>query len=187
MVIAGCGGRTSLFDDLGEPASDASVDAARTDASRADAAHDAAPACVPARPDAGACNALLPTGGPIAVVCDPSPPPTPIGGVVADGTYVLVSSTFHGPCTLPESDRITWSVCGSAWSTVQESTLAGNTTTQHIDGEATLRGTSLGLQTSCGTSVSSTAFDFDATPTTLTLYVHGFGPGTVRVDAFVRR
>jgi hypothetical protein len=88
---------------------------------------------------------------------------------------------------LPESDRITWSVCGGAWATVQESTIAGNTTTQHIDGDATLRGTVIDLQTTCGSVVSSAAFDFDATPTTLTLYVHGFGPGTVRVDAFERR
>jgi hypothetical protein len=155
------------------------------DASRADAAYDAAQACVPAGPDARACNALVPTGTPVAVVCDPLPPPTPTGGVIADGTYVLVSSRFHGPCMLPESNRITWSVCGGAWSTVQESTIAGNTTTQHVDGDATLRGTVLALQTTCGTGVSSTAFD--ATPTTLTLYYHGFGLGTVRVDGFVRQ
>ena len=51
MLIAGCG-RTSLFDDITDIASDASADGARMDASHADAAHDAAQACVPARADA---------------------------------------------------------------------------------------------------------------------------------------
>lgn len=189
VASSACGARTPLSDELGSDASISSSADASTDGPIADAAaRDAAKACIPAGPDAGVCNVLSASGPPVVVVCDPSPPPAPTGGVVVDGTYVLASSRFHGPCAAPESDRIAWVACGSRWSTIQESTVGGITTTQHIDGDVVTRGTLLELMPTCGRpDVSRVTFDFDATPTTLTLYVHGFGAGTVRVDVFVRQ
>jgi len=46
------------------------------------------------------------------------------GGATEDGTYVLVSSTFYGSGSLPEADRITWLVCGTAWATAQEASVS---------------------------------------------------------------
>src|ERR1700730_8545209 len=117
LATSACGARTALLDgsyDARGPA-DASpgsvVDAALDDAAApVDAAPDVdtGPTCPRATGDAGACNALALVGPSVPVVCDPSPPPVPLGGLVADGTYVLVSSRFHGGCAGAESDRITW-------------------------------------------------------------------------------
>lgn len=110
------------------------------------------------------------------------------GGVIANGTYVLLASRFHGACPPAEDDRITWNICGATWSTVQEITRFGAVTTQHIDGDVVASGASVTFTASCPASgIPVTTLGFDAAESTLALYVYGYGPGTVRVDSFVRK
>jgi hypothetical protein len=118
--------------------------------------------------------------------------PTPIGGTIVDGTYVLMSSSFYGtPCPEPEQDRDTWFVCGTLWQAVQENTLGTGTAMTHwYDANVTPMGAStLSLQITCGTPMIETImFQYDATPTTLTLYVGGgTGTGSGRVDTYAKQ
>jgi len=184
VLASACGARTPLPEDTIGDAS--AYDASDATGTHADASGDAS-ACVPSRPDGGACNDLVAVGPPIAVTCERGQPPIPRGGAIADGTYVLVSSRMYGTCPAAESDRIVWDVCGSAWATIQEATI-GLTTSRNISGVATATGTTLAFQTTCAPpGTLSATFDYDATPTSLRLYVHGYGPGTVRVDDFTRQ
>lgn len=114
--------------------------------------------------------------------------PTPVGGTIADGTYVLISETFYGQgCPQGEQDRNTWLVCGSVWQTVQELIQNGSTMANLYDINVTANGPSLQLQGTCGFTQSLT-IQYDATPTTLTLYVGGgTGAGTGRVDVYQRQ
>ena len=110
------------------------------------------------------------------------------GGVIANGTYVLLASRFHGACPPAEDDRITWNICGATWSTVQEITRFGAVTTQHIDGDVVASGAFVTFTASCpARGIPVTTLGFDAAESTLALYVYGYGPGTVRVDSFVRK
>ena len=115
--------------------------------------------------------------------------PVPTGGTIVDGTYVLASETYYGsPCLSPEQDRNTWLVCGSTWQTVQEYTPQGGTATLNTYNlNVTGNGTTLQLQGLCGFTQTAT-FQYDATPTTLTLYVGGGTmPGQGRVDLYTRQ
>jgi hypothetical protein len=193
--LAACGARTPLSDE--EAASvDASsdvVDASVNDVSPHDAAvdvrdvGDVAPLCTPVRMG-NVCNDLVASGPQVLVNCLRGPGgPTPSGGTIVDGRYRLVSSDFYGPCPAAETDRIVWNICAGVWATVQESTIGGRVTTQLINGHVAISGTTLAFQSTCATTgLPSATFDYDATPTTFTLYIHGFGPGTLRVDRFVR-
>jgi hypothetical protein len=100
--------------------------------------------------------------------------PVPSGGTIVDGTYLLQSETFYGsPCSTPEQNRNTWLVCGSTWQTVQEHTpQGGSPQLSTFDLNVTHTGTNLQLQVLCGLPQMMTLnFPYDATPTTLTLYV----------------
>jgi len=148
--------------------------------------------CSPTAPDGGACNSLEPEGALVPYVCLGGMMPAPIGGTIADGKYVLMSSAFYGtPCPAPEQDRDTWYVCGTDWQAVQENTLGTGTPTVHTyDANVTPMGTSgLSLQVTCGTPMIETImFQYDATPTTLTLFVGGgMGTGSGRVDTYLKQ
>lgn len=151
---------------------------------------DSPPACK-ALGGGGTCNQLAATGAPVNVACVPTGTtiPTPNGGPIVDGTYVLVASKFYGECPGPDHERITWVLCGEAWSTVQEQDVAGSAmTTQHIDGNVNLAGARFTFTPTCPVpSVAKTTFGYDATGTTLRIYVYGYGQGRVRVDEFQRQ
>jgi hypothetical protein len=155
----------------------------------ADATMDAGGSCVaPPTPDAGACNAVRVTGSPVPVRCaGTQTPPTPSGGTIADGTYVLTSSTYYGSCPAPEQDRITWSICGGTWQTAQEGPVNGTTMVQLFDAVVSPSGNSLNIRLTCG-QMQTTTFGFDATPTTLTLFTWApTGTPNGRMDVFMRQ
>jgi hypothetical protein len=61
-------------------------------------------------------------------------------------------------------------------------------TTQHIDGDVVLGASSFTFTPTCPkTGVGVTTFGYDATSSTLKIYVNGYGTGRVRVDEFVRQ
>jgi hypothetical protein len=159
-----------------------------------DANAEAATSCVatPAA-DGGACNAVRVTGSPVPIPCAGSQtPPTPTGGAIADGTYVLTSSTYYGTCPQPEQDRITWSICGGTWQTAQEGTVNGSTMLKLYDAAVSPSGNTLNIQLTCGQAtgqMTMLTFGYDATPTTLTLFT--WAPTTPtpngRMDVFRRQ
>ena len=112
--------------------------------------------------------------------------PIPPGGTIVDGTYVLAQETFYGAgCPQGEQDRNTWLVCGTTWQTAQEYTPVGSPVQDHwYNLNVNAVGTGLQVQGICGFTQNLT-FHYDATPTTLTLYVGGgTAPGTGRVDLY---
>jgi hypothetical protein len=166
-LLVACGGRAQVVTDGG---SEAEVPSA---------------SCPAAAAPAGSCSALVVSGEPVVVGASSGTAPTPSGGTVEDGTYVLVGSTFYGESPPAEQDRITWLVCGSAWETAQETRLNGGAPQLLLlDATVTATGTSLGVDVTCGPR-SSTTFGFDASPGMLRLYVTGYAPG-LRVDTLVR-
>ncbi len=55
----------------------------------------------------------------------------------------------------------------------------------YINGAVTLEGAAVTLTPSCSTNgVNTTSFGYDATPTRLTLFIHGFQGGGLRIDRF---
>jgi hypothetical protein len=191
LGVSGCGARSELAPVQDYPAEldgGASPDVA-ADAPPDVSVPDSAPACE-ALDDGGACNRLAATGAPVNVTCAPAGAvtPTPSGGLIADGTYLLHASRFYGLCTGLDRQRITWVLCGDAWSTVQEDDIDGRTTTQNVDGNVAIGGTSFTFTPTCpAAGVPVTTFGYDATPTTLRIYVYGYGTGRVRVDDFERQ
>jgi hypothetical protein len=116
--------------------------------------------------------------------------PTPAGGTIVDGTYVLTASAFYGtPCPAPEQDRDLWLICGNNWQTVQELTAGTSPAVLHTyDANVTPAGSdSLTLALTCP-SVTNVTFQYTATPGTLTLFVGGGNAaGTGRVDTYTRQ
>ena len=147
--------------------------------------------CNPTPPDGGTCNSLQPQGPLVALQCSSGAMPTASGGAPVDGTYVLTSSTFFGsPCTPGGGqDRDTWLVCGSTWQTAQEHLGQGGPVSFNAYNlNVTPSGTSLQLDVLCGLPQMTTlSYPYDATPTSLTLYVGGGGAGSGRVDVFTRQ
>lgn len=117
--------------------------------------------------------------------------PTPAGGTILDGTYVLTASAFYGtPCPSPEQDRDIWYVCGTTWQAVQELT-AGTAPAVVYTYDATITPTgdsSFALNVTCPSGVMGVSRQYTATPTTLTLFVgEGMAAGTGRVDIYTRQ
>jgi hypothetical protein len=157
--------------------------------SPADVTDSGATGCPPQdHADGAACNMLSPMGNPVTINCQANQmPPSPSGGTIADGTYVLTSSTWYGPCPPAESDRITWLVCGSTWQTVQEGTINDDTSTTHTDAHVTSSGSLLTIDFNCG-NTGTVTIGYDASPTMLVLYFAGTGGVTQgRVDTFTRQ
>jgi hypothetical protein len=155
-----------------------------------DAPHDVAPACMPVHMG-NACNDLVPFGPLVPIKCaGNAQQPAPTGGTIEDGRYVMVASELYGTCPSPENDRIVWNICNGVWATVQESWVNGvmQTPPQYLNGSVVTTSTSFTFKSSCASAgMTSANFGYDATPGTLTIFVYGFGPGTLRVDHFVRQ
>lgn len=152
-----------------------------------DAGGDAPLSCTPSPPNGAACNSLAPSGAPIASSCSNAKPGIPKGGTIADGTYVLTSTTFFGTCPPAEQDRITWQICGSSWQSVQESTVngqPGKTTT--VNANVAKAGAQLTYGFTCPQNMNAANGAYDVTPTTLTLYFP-MGIGSTRVDVFTKQ
>ncbi len=151
---------------------------------------DAGKTCSPTPAEGSACNSLMPTGPLVPYECLAATIPTPAGGTIEDGTYVLTASAFYGtPCPAPEQDRDIWFVCGTTWQAVQELT-AGTSpaVTYTYEATATPAGAdSFTLNVTCPTA-TSVARQYTATPITLTLFVgDGTAAGTGRVDTYTRQ
>jgi hypothetical protein len=143
---------------------------APTDASSdvvVDAPFDAGP-CSLMPVDGGACNSLTVTGTPVTPACVNTASPTPVGGPIYNGFYVLSKIEYYqptGPCPT-QTEQIDWSICGSSWETVQ----VGGTTTTRVNATVTASQTTLSLELSCPNSGLS-VWGYDATSTTLVLYL----------------
>lgn len=178
-------------DAVGDDATSPPVDDGEVPAldSAAEGAVADAAFCQPSAAAGVQCNTLAASGAPISVACNsaqPLPMPT-AGGAVENGQYVLTSSTYYGPCPAPETDRITWLICGSSWQTLQESTLNGSTTSTHLNAVVSTSGSRATFDLNCGLTEMMT-FGYDATTTTLTLYQpSGTSASVGRVDTFTRR
>jgi predicted small lipoprotein YifL len=194
--VTACGARTPLFDveatDVGPDVEIPDANAPEVEApdtSLPEATPDEGPPCMPPTPTATACNDLTPSGQPVTVQCAAGAPPPPTGGTVTDGTYEMVSSTFFGSdCPVDDVEQIVWTTCGPYWTTAE--VLMGDVQTNsiYVNGSATFGGASVTLTTTCSTtSVSGVTYGYDATPTTLTLHIHGFNGGGVRIDQFARQ
>jgi hypothetical protein len=70
---------------------------------------------------------------------------------VADGTYVLQSSTWYGVCQPPETFQTTWVLCGNHWDVAQHVTTAldaGETSLQ-VNFISTVESPSVTVNPSC--------------------------------------
>ena len=153
--------------------------------------HDVAASCQPSPPDGGACNALVPPPASIPIQCNTTElVPAPTGGVIADGHYVMTSSTYYAgssTCPTPETDGVTWLICGSSWQIAQTTTVSGQTPTSLVaDATVVPTGTDLAITLTCGITAAPLTFGYDATPTSLRLHINGTAPNG-RIDVFTRQ
>lgn len=158
-----------------------------------DASVDVTMACTPSPPDGGACNALVPPASAVTVQCDATAPvPAPVGGVIRDGTYVMVSSTAYangGACPTAEADNTMWRICGTSWQTAQTSAVTGSPPYTLIGNIAAVTtGTTLTLTVTCGITPPPAPFTFgyDASGNTLRLHINGTA-AVGRIDTFQRQ
>jgi hypothetical protein len=86
-------------------------------ASRADdgAGQQADAECVPAELPSPTCNTIVASGAVVTSSSQSGSPPEAQGGIIPDGTYVLVSSTYYGGYSPPADFQTTWVVCGDHW------------------------------------------------------------------------
>lgn len=138
------------------------------------------PAVVPAdaTPDASedapsGCNDLVLSGGPIAGNNLAIDAPTPQGGTIVPGTYVLVAVTTYvgaggtsGPTGRTHRGMIT---SDATTYTSLEETTAATTTTLRQAGSYTITGVAVNATETCP-STNAFTLNFDATPTQFILY-----------------
>ena len=138
------------------------------DADAADTAGTLDGATGDAAPGDGMCNPLTQLGAPVTAVCDSGAPPAATGGAIADGTYVLTESHFFGACS---NGVLTETVVVSN-GTVQSITTEPDGTTQAKTVTYTLgqNPTTLVETQTCPSRITTTV-RFDATPTTLTIFL----------------
>ena len=110
----------STSDDAGEDSSTPRPDASPP----SDGGAGSACMLTPVEPPDGAvgCNQVTAVGPLIQETCSDAGAPTPHGGTIVDGTYVLESATYYGVCpTAPNvtQDRVTWVLCGDQWQSTQ--------------------------------------------------------------------
>jgi hypothetical protein len=148
--------------------------------------------CVPPRRDGGACNELAPQGPPVVPTCSTAGVPAAQGGAIQDGTYVLETTTLSGAACSKVTARITWVICGSGWSTVQDiSGSAGGAEAGapvlHLTASVSVQGASLALDVTCssdqGPLPAPRTWGYTASAGQLTLLIPQPGGG-LRVDAF---
>ncbi len=124
--------------------------------------------------DGGPCGAGANLGSDVDVQQMAADPPTPMGGTIADGTYVLTSGTLYtgadGGATGPLGLTLkqTWRISGSAYSHVDFNQMMGRETRQGGT-LMTVSAISLHLVQACP-DADFASYEFSATPTTFTLY-----------------
>ena len=151
-----------------------------------DAPFDAG-ACPPlSLADGGACNALTVTGSSIVPSCHNTAPPTPVGGPIYNGHYVLTKIDYYKPASCPtEAEQIDWAICGNVWATVQASQ---NNPTQHINASVTPTGSTLDINLTCPNPATAT-WTYDATSSGIVFYLSltgADGGKAVRADTYVK-
>jgi hypothetical protein len=116
----------------------------------------------------GLCNPLTQLGTPVTPTCHDGAPPAAKGGTIVDGTYVLTETHFFGDC----SNRALAETVVIAQGTVQSIATEPDGSVQLKTVTATLgqNGTTLSENQTCPIRVM-TSISFDATPTTLTIYL----------------
>ncbi len=143
----------------------------------------------------GTCNSLSFAGPILTAMCSPVAAPTPHGGTIETGTYVLDSMILYGPCQV-EHERATWEICGSSWETIQESDRVtgdpdAGTDLQHFGVTTTQYSRSITATVECSSAYADATppatptqvtWGYDATPGHLVLYIP-MSPG-VRADSF---
>jgi hypothetical protein len=115
--------------------------------------------------DAG-CNELAQLATSIATVCDAGTPPMPSGGIIAEGTYVLVESRVFGTCT-PSVLAETLLISGG---TVQSLATGGDGQLVRKSLGYALTGTTMAQIETCPTDLMNQA-SFSATANTLTIFL----------------
>ena len=118
--------------------------------------------------DGGACPSIANIGMTVVQVAATGPIPTPVGGVVADGTYVLTQLEAYPPVTAdpPTTERATLNIVGTSMTLALESTdfPAGKRGTATF----TTSGTNSTITWTCG-STGSFQQGYTATATSLVL------------------
>jgi hypothetical protein len=142
--------------------------------------------------DGGACNALLAPTSVVTQTCKGTQAaPTPQGGTIHDGLYVLTASSVYGSCSELYQVSTAWAVCGESWQTHQEFTMleGGTAGSTIMDLTATTASVSaVSWHYTCGLLQPDIVVGYDATPTTLTLYVNGAGSSQATfVDTLTRQ
>jgi hypothetical protein len=186
-----------------EASKDSALDAAAGDATEdramvaADALSDALPdrgigACTADAATTGVCNELVPQGVPIVSTCSTAAAPTPQGGAIQDGTYVLDGITYYGACPRePDVGRYTWQICGSSWATAQEvprisGAIDAGLVVQKFDVIASVQAEVLTVTPVCasmGTPPAPQTWRYTASPGQLVFYLSQTGAG-MRADAY---
>ena len=149
------------------------------------------PACMPSPADGGACNSIEAPASSINVTCDTADPvPAALGGVIRDGTYRLISATFYGDgaaCPTPETDGVTWDICGSSWQIAQNDSVNGAPQPELVaNATVVATGASLAITITCGLTAAPLSFGYDADATTLRLHTGGTATSG-RIDTFARQ
>jgi hypothetical protein len=156
------------------------------------AVQETAPACTVSPPGAaGACNSITAPASTITVECDTTGTvPAPLGGTIHDGNYKLISATYYtngGACPTPETDGVSWDICGTSWQ-ISQNDLVNGATQPPLVANATVvtTGSSLAITITCGLTTAPITFAYDADATTLRLHTGGTAT-TGRVDTFARQ
>jgi hypothetical protein len=142
----------------------------------------------------GACNSIPPPASTITVTCNATAPlPAGVGGVVHDGTYRMISAEYYGDgmaCPQPETDGVTWDVCGSSWQISQNDSING-TPEPALIANATVvaAGTNITITLTCGlTDTQPIIYGYDADAQTLRIHTSTAGaPNVGRIDTFARQ
>jgi len=116
----------------------------------------------------GACNAVPQLGSQVSFICSMGVAPTPQGGSIVDGTYVLTAVIFYGGCPAPTPTSIAETVIFSGGTFQVVATPSGGEV-QRTTGTYTLSGSNFLENDLCPQPGSSVAI-FDATPTTFRLF-----------------
>jgi hypothetical protein len=152
-------------------------------------------ACQPPLTQDGTCNSIALRGATVGSTCSAAPIPSPGGGAIEDGTYVLDAMTFYGTCPANAAhQRTNWIICGGSWQAVEEiERIAGSPdaglVTERVGVSMMLQSTSAAGDVSCwfapGTAPTRVSWGYDAAAGRLSLYIP-IAPG-VRVDSFIRQ
>jgi len=124
------------------------------------------------------CNGVAIQGAAVGTTCHTGgAAPTPSGGTVRDGVYVITGADYYGSSACSTSQvHAVWDVCGSTWATAQQGT-AGDVTTYMMS--SSFSGATVSLGITCPQPTESTQASYDATDTTLTLYWDDGSGGTI--------